>query len=105
MARERTTVATLPLGYADGYPRAMSGRGRVLIGGRSHPVIGRVCMDQLMVDLGPGGREGVGEEVLLFGERDGRSLPGEELCELMGTIPYELTCMISERVPRVYVED
>ncbi len=104
-APEDTRVATVPIGYGDGYSRSLSNRGAALVAGRRVPIVGRICMDQLMVDLGPGGREGVGEEVLLFGERDGRSLPGEELCELMGTIPYELTCMISERVPRVYVED
>jgi len=62
-------------------------------------------MDQLMVDLGPEAREAEGEETLLFGERGGARIPGEELCALMGTIPYELTCMVAERVPRIYVED
>jgi len=100
-----TRVATIPAGYGDGYSRSLSNRGEALIAGRRVPIVGRICMDQFMVDLGPEGREEVGEEVLLFGEKGGLSLPGEELCELMGTIPYELTCMVSERVPRVYVED
>lgn len=62
-------------------------------------------MDQLMVDLGPDGEAYNGDEVLLFGVRGGDSLPAETLCERIGTIPYELTCMVSARVPRIYVED
>ncbi len=100
-----TRVATIPVGYGDGYSRSLSNRGAVLVAGRRVPIAGRICMDQFMVDLGPEGREDVGEEALLFGEKGGLSLPGTELCELMGTIPYELTCLVSERVPRVYVED
>jgi len=100
-----TRLATIPVGYGDGYSRSLSNRGEALVAGRRAPIVGRICMDQLMVDLGPDSREDVGEEVLLFGEKKGGALPGEELCELMGTIPYELTCMVSERVPRVYVSD
>jgi alanine racemase len=100
-----TRVATLPIGYGDGYNRSLSSRGEVAVAGRRVPIVGRICMDQLMVDLGPEAAEAEGEEVLLFGERDGVLMPGEELCELLGTIPYELTCMVSARVPRVYVED
>ena len=104
-ALQDTTIATLPLGYADGYNRALSNRAQVLIGGVERPVAGRICMDQTMVDLGPASQAQEGDEALIFGSRDGESLPGESLCELLGTIPYELTCMVSARVPRVYVED
>jgi alanine racemase len=100
-----TRVATVPIGYGDGYSRSLSSRAEVSVAGRRVPVIGRICMDQLMIDLGPGALEDEGEEVILFGERDGFGLPGEELCSLMDTIPYELTCMVAERVPRVYTED
>lgn len=100
-----TRVATVPIGYGDGYSRSLSSRAEVSVAGRRAPVIGRICMDQLMIDLGPGAAEDEGEEVILFGERDGVRLPGEELCSLMDTIPYELTCMVAERVPRVYTED
>ena len=62
-------------------------------------------MDQLMVDLGPDGEAYNGDEVLLFGEKSGERMPAEALCERIDTIPYELTCMINARVPRVYVED
>jgi alanine racemase len=104
-AERDTRIATIPIGYGDGYSRSLSNRASVLVAGRRVPIVGRICMDQLMVDLGPEGNEDVGEEVLLFGTLGNSVLPGEELCELMGTIPYELTCMVSERVPRIYVEE
>jgi alanine racemase len=104
-APEDTRIATIPIGYGDGYPRALSNRGEVVIRGRRLPVVGRVCMDQLMVDLGPDGEAYNGDEVLLFGEKSGERMPAEALCERIDTIPYELTCMINARVPRVYVED
>ena len=100
-----TRLATIPIGYGDGYSRALSNKGEVVIRGRRLPVVGRVCMDQLMVDLGPDGEAYNGDEVLLFGTRGADSLPAELLCERVGTIPYELTCMVSSRVPRLYVED
>ncbi len=62
-------------------------------------------MDQAMADLGPAGEAREGDEAILFGMRDGKGIPGEELCALLGTIPYELTCAVGARVPRVYVED
>ncbi len=104
-AASDTRIGTLPLGYGDGYSRALSNRASVLVGHERRPVAGRVCMDQTMVDLGPESTVEEGDEALLFGRRGGDYLPGEELCQLLGTIPYELTCMVSCRVPRVYVED
>ena len=100
-----TLVATLPLGYGDGYCRALSNRARVRIGGTDRPVVGRICMDQTMVDLGPESTAREGDEAILFGMRDGEGIPGEVLCGLLDTIPYELTCMVGSRVPRVYVQD
>jgi alanine racemase len=100
-----TTVATIPIGYGDGYSRELSNRAPVWVGSACRPVVGRICMDQTMVDLGPGMEANEGDETILFGERGGAGVPGERLCELLGTIPYELTCMVSERVPRVYVDD
>ncbi len=105
----RSRIATVPIGYADGYPRALSSLGRAVIRGRSYPVAGTVCMDQLMLDLGPDGEAYNGDDVLLFGP----GLPGhpdagiglEELSAMAGTIPYELLCRISARVPRIYLED
>ena len=100
-APRRTWIATIPVGYGDGYNRLLSNRGRVLIGGESYPIAGRVCMDQIMVDLGPQLRVERYEEAVLFGYTPGA--PGvEELAGLCDTIPYEITCSITKRVPRVY---
>jgi len=104
-AATETTVATLPIGYGDGYSRSLSNRAQVWVGHRSAPIAGRICMDQTMLDLGPGTEAVEGDEVILFGEKDGEGMPGERICELLDTIPYELTCMVGARVPRVYVED
>jgi alanine racemase len=104
-APRRTRIATVPIGYGDGYSRALSNKGEAIIRGRRYPVVGRVCMDQLMVDLGPEGEAYNGDEVLLFGTKNGDSVDAEELCRRLDTIPYELTCMVNGRVPRIYVED
>lgn len=93
-----TVVATIPLGYADGYPRSLSNRGYVLLNGRRVPVIGRVCMDHFMVDATEAMPVEEGEEVTIFGP----GLPVEEVAEWAGTIPYEILTGVSSRVPRVY---
>lgn len=98
-------VATVAVGYADGYPRAASNKGRVLIKGEFARIIGRVCMDQLVVDVShiDGVREG--DTVTLFG-RDGENvIPAEEIADIVGTINYETVCDIGYRVPRVYIKD
>ena len=99
-----TVIATVPVGYADGYLRAFSNRAEVLVKGKRAKIRGRVCMDQFMVDVTdiPGVR--VGDEVTLFGRDGGEEIPLEELAALAGTISYELLCMVGRRVPRVYVE-
>jgi len=104
IAPEPTRVATLPAGYADGYNRLLSGAGEVMIRGTRYPVIGRVCMDLLVVDVGLSDPVQVGDEVLLFGRGDGDEIPLSVLCQACGTIPYEVLCGISARVPRVYKE-
>lgn len=101
---QRTWLATLPVGYADGYSRHLSNRAPVLVRGRRCPVLGRVCMDQLIVDLGPDGNAEIGDEVMLFGRQGSEEITLTELAELAGTINYELACLISPRVPRVYKE-
>jgi len=99
-----TWLATAAIGYGDGYSRLLSNRGRVLIDGHSYPVVGRVCMDQIMVDLGPDEpMVNVGDEVVVMGSDGDQRIGVEELAELMGTITYEVTCLITERVPRDYV--
>lgn len=100
-------IATVPVGYADGFSRLNSNRGRMLVAGRSHPVVGRVCMDQTMLDLGaahpddpPPAR--VGDEVVLLGRQGDEQISTDELAELMGTISYEVTCLIGPRVARLH---
>jgi alanine racemase len=101
--RRNTVVATLSVGYADGYPRLLSSTGEVLIRGKRAPVLGRICMDQLMVEVGHIGNVNPGEEAVLFGQQDENNLPADEVAEKIGTINYELVCMVSARVPRVYL--
>ncbi len=99
---EETAVATIPVGYGDGYPRLLSNRGFVLIRGRRAPIIGRVCMDQFMVDVTK--IEGVsrGDTVTLIGKDQEEEIRMEELAGLCGTINYEIACNINKRVPRIY---
>lgn len=100
-----TTVATVPIGYADGYPRSLSNKGVVLVLGKRAPILGRVCMDQLMIDVTD--IEGVTTDtvVTLFGEDHGAVLSVDELADLDATVNYELICLIGKRVPRVYVKN
>jgi alanine racemase len=99
----QTRIVTLPIGYGDGYSRHLSNKGEVLIRGVKYPVVGNVCMDQIMADIGPDGAAYNGDDVLLFGEDESGSVDLEMLCNRMGTITYEVLCMISMRVPRIYV--
>ena len=101
----RERIATLPVGYADGYFRLLSGRGEVLIRGRRCPVVGRVCMDQTMVRLPEDLEVPVGEEVVLLGEQEGQSISASDIAGRIGTINYEVVCAISKRVPRRYRKD
>ena len=102
VAEGPTEVATVPIGYGDGYRRGLSGRSRVLIGGRSRLVAGTISMDNVAVDLGSPGQSGisVGDEVVLVGRSGEDRILVEELAELLGTINYEVTCGLSARVPR-----
>jgi alanine racemase len=93
-----TTIVTVPVGYADGYPRQLSGRGVMVLDGRRYPVAGRVCMDSTMLDVGDAAVR-QGDEVLVFGE----ALPAAEVAAAAGTIAYELLCRVGPRVPRVYL--
>ena len=104
-ADRETVVATVPLGYADGYSRSLSNRAEVLIRGKRARIIGNICMDQLMVDA-TGIDAAVEDEVTLFGrDRYGGSITADELARDAGTIGYEIVCMISKRVPRVYLQN
>lgn len=98
-------IASLPVGYADGYFRLLSGRGEVLIGGHRCPVVGRVCMDQTMVRVPDDAEVSVGDEAVLIGEQGGERISASDLAGLAGTINYEIVCAISKRVPRLYKKD
>lgn len=103
VTKGKTVIATIPLGYADGYSRGLSNRGFVLIHGKKAPILGRVCMDQFMVDITEIPEAAMGDEVTLFGENEGAFLSVEELGEISGRFSYEFVCEISKRVPRVYI--
>jgi alanine racemase len=95
-----TVIAVLPAGYADGLPRLASNKWQAVIGGKTYPLVGRICMDQCMADLGPDSNVNRWDEALIFG---GPAPSAAILAERIGTIPYEITCNINKRVPRVYV--
>lgn len=98
-----TKIATVGIGYADGYMRHLSGKGRVLIRGKSAPILGRVCMDQMMVDVTDIPEVAREDVVTLIGRDDDEFISAEEMAEAAGTINYEIVCAISKRVRRVYV--
>lgn len=102
-AARESVIATLPVGYADGYNRLLSNRGEVLIRGRRFPVVGRVCMDMIMVDVTDLDAPGLGEEAVLWGEQSGESISCEEVAGKISTINYELVSNLNKRVPRVYI--
>lgn len=102
IAPEDTYIATFPAGYADGFNRLFSNRGRILIGGKSYPVVGRVCMDQSMCNLGPVTSIKVGDEVTLIGTDGQETISAYEWADELGTITYEVTCQINCRVARYY---
>jgi alanine racemase len=99
VAKQDTEIAVLPVGYADGLPRLASGKWQAFINGKAYPMVGRICMDQCMVDIGAGGEVRRWDEAVIFG---GVALGADELAERIGMIPYEITCNINKRVPRVY---
>lgn len=101
---EATRIATLPLGYADGYPRLLSNRGEVLIRGRRAPIVGRVCMDQIMIDVGRIPGVSIGDEVTLIGSQGDQRITADDLAKAVGTISYEILTNVGRRVPRVYCE-
>lgn len=98
-----SVIATLPIGYADGWSRLLSNNAEVLIHGKRVPIVGRVCMDQCMIDVTQVSGVQPGDEVVLFGTQAGQVLPVEEIAAHIGTINYEIVCNIGKRVPRVYV--
>ena len=97
-----TTIATVSIGYADGYNRLLSDKGRMLVRGVSAPVVGRVCMDQTMLDVGHIPGVCAGDAALAFGRNATGDMPVAEVAEWLGTISYEVVAGVSERVERMY---
>jgi alanine racemase len=99
-------IATLPIGYADGYTRILTGKGKVLVNGQPVPIVGKICMDQCMIDITDiTGDVKVGDEVVLFGRQNGSEIKIEDVAKDIGTINYEVVCIIGKRIPRVYLKD
>lgn len=101
VTKDKTVVATVPVGYADGYPRCLSNEGKVLVNGKTAPIIGRVCMDQFMIDVTGIENVKVGDTVTLVGD----GLTMEEVSNAAHSFNYELPCRISRRVPKIYIKD
>jgi len=107
MTQREERIGTLPVGYADGYTRMLSGRAEALVRGQRTPVLGNICMDQCMISLEdiPGAQVEAGEEVVLIGKQGNDRITADELAVKLDTINYEITCMIAGRVPRVYTRN
>ncbi|NOW05823.1 alanine racemase [Clostridium beijerinckii] len=102
----RSLIATIPIGYADGYSRLLAKNAKVIINGQFAPIVGRICMDQCMIDITDiNGDIKVGDEVIILGEQDGLRFNADNFAEIMGTINYEILCMLKYRIPRVYVKN
>lgn len=101
VAKKNTRIVTVPVGYGDGYRRSLSNRGSVLIRGKRFPIVGTICMDQFMVDVGDESVF-VGDEVVLIGRQGDQEISVKELALLCETIPYEILCLFNDRIPRLY---
>ncbi len=105
VAQPGTRVATVSAGYADGVNRLLSNQGQVLVRGIRCPIIGRVCMDQFMIDVTGVPEAQVGDTVTIFGRDGDDEITADDVADMIGTIGYEVTCLVTPRVPRVYVQD
>jgi alanine racemase len=101
-AKRESLIATLPIGYADGYSRHLSNHGEVLVRGKRAPVVGKVCMDFIMVDVTDIPHVSAGDEVILMGRQGKEQITPEEIAEKIDSISYEVLCLIGKRVPRIY---
>src|SRR5208283_160521 len=105
-AKEDSTVAVLPIGYSNGYLRALSNKAFVLMAGVRCPVVGRVTMDQIMVDITTATLSGhvpkIGDEVVIMGTQKGASISADEIAQWADTISYEILCSLGNRLPRIY---
>ena len=101
----KSLIATLPIGYADGYSRLLAKNAKVIIHGKFAPIVGRICMDQCMIDVTDIEGVKVGDEVILIGEQGNLKFNADDFAEIMGTINYEILCMLKFRIPRVYIKN
>lgn len=102
----KSIIATLPIGYADGLPRVLTGKGKVIVNGVFAPIVGRICMDQCMIDVTDVPNVKLDDEVIFIGEDQfGNRITADDIAEEIGTISYEIVCNVSKRVPRVYKKD
>jgi alanine racemase len=102
--RNPTTIATVPVGYADGLNRLLSSRGHMLVHGHRIPIVGRICMDLTMLDVGSLSGVAIEDEVVVFGPQSRKAVTADELASTLNTINYEIVTSITARVPRVYLE-
>ena len=98
-----TTLATVAVGYADGLSRALSSRGQMLVGGQRVPIVGRICMDLTLLDVGEVSEVAVGDEVVILGRQGDEVLSADEMAASLDTINYEVVSTITSRVPRIYL--
>ncbi|MCX7710265.1 MAG: alanine racemase [Clostridia bacterium] len=104
--KRESKIATIPIGYADGFTRLLNQKAKVLINGEAVPVVGKICMDQCMVDITDLSSEvKVGDEVVIFGKQGRGEISIDEIASKIGTINYEIVCIIGKRIPRVYIQD
>ncbi len=103
IADRDTNIATVPVGYGDGYSRLLTGKAQCIINDKLYPIVGAICMDELMVNLGDDELK-IGDEVILIGSSETQSISADDIAESIGTISYEVTTLIAPRVPRIYVD-
>ncbi|WP_294153604.1 alanine racemase [uncultured Clostridium sp.] len=101
----KSIIATIPIGYADGYSRLLMPGAKVIVNGRFAPVVGRICMDQCMIDVTDSGEVKTGDEVIILGECGNLKINADNYAEILGTINYEILCMFKHRIPKVYLKD
>ncbi len=104
-ARKGQKIATVAIGYADGFSRVLSGKAKVLVSGKKVPVVGNICMDQCMIDVTGIDNINLGDEVIIFGSDGNNTISVDSVALLLGTINYEVVCSVARRVPRAYIQD
>ncbi|WP_458784463.1 alanine racemase [Vallitalea sediminicola] len=105
ITKRKSKIATIPVGYGDGYDRLLSSKGRVLIGGQFAPILGRICMDQFMVDITDIPNVEDLAEVILIGKQGHNEITADDIAKIKGTINYEVVCQLGKRIPRVYYKN